>query len=574
MTGVPLPRPALGPSQWPRLSRLFALVPLLMAVLLVVVLVRALGAAMQGADFNADAWTILDLSRHLRPGEGFYRVGIVRQYNLDLDHGSSYGFLAPGLLALANAVSDAGIYGLFFLMAAAGMALPVPLFIVLRKSGAPPLVAWTGAFSLFALALAIPEFFADLFRASTIPLSALLLTAMLAVLPAAGGMSLARAALLGLLGGLAALNRFDVNLYVGAFTLVVAAATSGGTRRRLSCAGLYALALGLTLSPWIVYSLLVFGRPYVSDNSAVALAVDRFYVTDLIPAMRATAFTDPAGWLARVAANATDTLHLLAGMWSAGPIAPGLTLAALLLGAVVLGCAGNARATLRLPRYAGLVALSALLSLLLLVGPVLTGYQENIRYFSITILLVMLAVTVLLGAAAWPMAGPAVGAGPRASVWPARLLLAGLLGAFAFALGPLAGQAEALGPAVFALKDKNRRLGGDSDPTAEYLRCVPAGARVFMLYPYDNPKLGDSLRFGAMSDRMVFLMPGNWRRLPLADKHAFLREARLSHLVLDESRPSGDLVDPAMGLLPVPQPGCPGVYSVPVPYPPLLHKGG
>ncbi|QCG93029.1 hypothetical protein E6C67_03525 (plasmid) [Azospirillum sp. TSA2s] len=562
MTGVPFPCPASGSRRLPLLSRAFALVLVLMAVLLALLLLRALGAAMQGADFNADAWTILDLSRHLTPGEGFYRVGIVRQYNLALDHGSSYGFLAPGLLALANALSDAGIYGLFFLMAAAGAALPVPLATVLRKSGAPPLAAWTGAFSLFALALAIPEFFADLFRASTIPLSALLLTMMLALLPAAGAMTLARAALLGLLGGLAALNRFDVNLYVGAFTLVVAAAASGGTGRRLSCAGLYALALGLTLSPWIVYSLLVFGRPYVSDNSAVALAVDRFYVTDLIPAARATVFTDPAGWLARVVANAADTGNLLAGMWSAGPIAPVLTLAALLLGAVVLGCAGKARVALRLPRYAKLVALSAVLSWLLLVGPVLTGYQENIRYFSITILLVMLAVTVLLGAAAWPLAGAA---GPRASAWPARLLLAGLLGAFALVLGPLAGQTDALGPAVFALKDKNQRLGGDGDPTAEYLRCLPAGARVFMLYPYDNPKLADSLRFGAMSDRMVFLMPGNWRRLPLADKRAFLRDARLSHLVLDESRPTGDLVDPAMGLVPVPQPGCPGVYTLPLP---------
>lgn len=565
MTGMPLPRLALGLGRLPLVSRAFALVPVLMAVLLALLLLRALGAAMHGADFNADAWTILDLSRHLTPGEGFYRVGIVRQYNLDLDHGSSYGFLAPGLLALANAVSEAGIYGLFFLMAAAGAALPVPLFVVLRKSGAPPLVAWTGAFSLFALALALPEFFADLFRASTIPLSALLLTTMLALLPATG-MTLARAALLGLLGGLAALNRFDVNLYVGAFTLVVAAAASGGLGRRLSCAGLYALALGATLSPWIVYSLLVFGRPYVSDNSAVALAVDRFYVTDLIPAARATVFTDPAGWLARVAANAADTVHLLASMWSAGPLAPTLTLAALLLGAVVLGCAGKARVAVHLPRYAKLVALSAALSWLLLGGPVLTGYQENIRYFSITILLSMLAVTVLLGAAAWPPTSqqPA-GAGPRASTWPARLLLAGLLGAFALVLGPLAGQTEALGPAVFALKDKNQRLGGDNDPTTEYLRCLPARVRVFMLYPYDNPKLGDSLRFGAMSDRMVFLMPGNWRRLPLADKRAFLRDARLSHLVLDESRPTGDLVDPAMELEPVPQPDCPGVYRVPVP---------
>ena len=61
----------------------------------------------------------------------------------------------------------------------------------------------------------------------------------------------------------------------------------------------------LTLSPWVVYSVSTFGVPFATDNSWVAMALDRSaFVTDWWPAPQPTAADAPLALLSRILDNA------------------------------------------------------------------------------------------------------------------------------------------------------------------------------------------------------------------------------------------------------------------------------
>lgn len=243
--------------------------------------------------YNPDSWSYYEISKNVFTD--FYRVNTVRQYQLAPEYSASFPPLWPFLIASLNAVAHIDWYAGYVL---AFIASAATVFVLIRFSrtlfGQPIL----GPF-LFALLLLDPFYRDELFGGRSIPLSVavifLLVTAMSGIRKSGYG----RVALVAVLAGVAAMNRFDF-LAAGLVGGIVATFAAGGSARtRLMRAAVYAGVFGLVISPWIAYSLLHFSSLFVTDNSRTALAAIQTFVTDYYDRPLPTVFDMPLVWLQR-----------------------------------------------------------------------------------------------------------------------------------------------------------------------------------------------------------------------------------------------------------------------------------
>lgn len=510
------------------------------------------------AFLNADTWAVYDMARSV--GERFYEGKLIRQFHLPAgqpsDAGASYPFLAPLLVWVVDAATGMGVYSHYLITALAGwgaLALAAVVLVKAGGEGAGGTALLSGAL-LAVLGFGIEELYRDIHRASTIPLTLLFILGAVALLPARGGPSPRRALAAGLCMGLAAATRFDVNLLVLASVAMIPVLAE---RRRVAATAAYAGGVALAMLPWVVFSLAVFGRAYASDNAIVAIGVRQLHSLQVLMPDEPTLFTDFGGWLARVSVSAADFLAILRRMLADNPVVwlflaavPGIALAAALAARGRRGHgadAGNGGGT---TRYRLALTVLALASLLMLVGPVVTGYQMNTRYYSITIFLWALMLL------AWAQA--AVAAAARRGAGGVRVAHGVVLLVLCAAAGSTLPRTPfADGWPALRFDEANRRV----DPDGFFQRCVPADGRTLLLYRWSDMALQDGIRFGVLARRTVLILPNEWAELPSWRKRSFLREQRVSHVVLDEAQPRDGLVDPAMTLEPV-SADCPGLYRL------------
>lgn len=549
----PDPRPA-PPSA-------FAFAAMLVGAALVVYAAASVSWYAGHAFLNADTWAVYDMARSF--GERFYEGKLVRQFHLPAGHpsdtGASYPFLGPAMVWVVDALTGLGIYAHYLISAAAGwgaLALGAVVLVKAGGEGTRGTAPLSGAL-LAVLGLGIEELYRDIHRASTIPVTLLFILGAVALLPARGGPSPGRALAAGLCMGMAAAVRFDVNLLVLASVAMIPVLAE---RRRVAATAAYAGGVALAMLPWVVFSLAAFGRVYASDNAIVAIGVRQLHSLQVLMPDEPTLFTDFGGWLARVSVSAVDFLAILRRMLADNPVVwlflaavPGITLAAALAarrrghGADTDGGAGDGGGT---TRYRLALTVLALASLLMLVGPVVTGYQMNTRYYSLTIFL--WALMLLAWAQAAVAAAVRRGAGRMRVAHGVVLLVL-----CAAAAGTLPRTPFADGWPVPRFDEANLRV----DPDGFLQRCVPADGRTLLLYRWSDMALQDGIRFGVLARRTVLVLPNEWAGLPSWRKRSFLREQRVTHVVLDEAQPRDGLVDPVMTLVPV-SADCPGLYRL------------
>ena len=371
--------PAPARSGWlaPILITLLVLAPLLISMI-------------AHPPYSPDSWALYELAQSIF-GD-FYRFTHWRSYANSAPYSAAFPPLTPVLIALGDAAFGSGARtGLYLAFAAfAGFALTSEA-IGRRVTGAP----WLGLAAAGVLLIGPNMIIAELGAGRTIPLQLLLYgLIVLGLLRGVGG-SLKGALGLGLLAGLAALNRFD-----GAPAVLLVAGAVLWQSRRAGLA-LAALAAGLAAaSPWIAYSLTTFGTPFASDNAAAARALDpRAYVTDWWPAPPPSLADDPPAWAGRAAGNLIGLVRLGAGL-AASPL--GLGAAALIAAPLGLAwlAAGPQRAEAdenagKDARKGRAVLGATCVALGLLLAPqVATGYLEP-RYLS------ALAWALLLTIACW-----------------------------------------------------------------------------------------------------------------------------------------------------------------------------
>lgn len=542
--------------------------PALLPVLLVVLIGAAL-AAYAAASFswyaerafiNADAWAVYDMARSF--DEHFYEGKLIRQFHLPSDHGASYPFLGPILVYAADAATGWGIYAHYLVSALAGWGALVLAGVILvrttedRRGG----TALLAGVLLVTLGLNIEEFYRDIYRASTIPIALFFILGALAILPSRGGLTARRAFAAGLCMGLATMTRFDVNLLALASAAMIPALAE---RRRAAATAAYVGGVVLMLLPWVVFSLETFGRFYASDNAIVAIGVRQLHSLQVLMPDEPTVFTDPAGWWARVSVAAADFLAILRRMLANSPVAwfflgaiPAITAAGWI--AATLGRAprnsgprnSDADAT---ARYRRALALLALASLLMFVGPVATGYQINTRYYSIPFFLWALLLL------AWAQAAVAAAARRGAGGWLQLVHGAVLVVLCAAGMGSLSRDPFAAGWPPLRFNAANLQVDSDGF----FQRCVPSDGRTLLLYRWSDQTLQDGIRFGVLARRVVLVLPNEWAELPSWRKESFLREQRVTHVALDETQSKDGLTDPAMVLEPAAA-DCPGLYRLAV----------
>jgi hypothetical protein len=348
---------------WPLLTLLLVLTPLLMSVI-------------AAPPFSPDSWALYELSQTVF-GD-FYRFNHWRSYASASEYSASFPPLYPTLIALADGMLGTGPRtGLYLAFACfAGFAM-VSERIGRKVTGA----AWIGLGAALVGLLGPNMLLAELGAGRTIPLQLLLFALILSGLLRGSAISLARAAGIGFLAGLAVLNRFDAVL----LPLLVAAMIGWLTGRPATAAATLAAA-AVAVSPWVIYSLTTFGTVFATDNSGIATTLDpAAYVTDWWPAPQPGLADDPAAWAARVLGNAlgyvTTALSLL-------PTGMALVGAAFLAPLAALAALSGARPGR--DDGAKLLAGFAAITALLLAPQVLTGYLEH-RYFAGVIWAALLA---------------------------------------------------------------------------------------------------------------------------------------------------------------------------------------
>lgn len=326
--------------------------------------------------YSPDSWALWELSQTV--GGDFYRFTHWRSYASDLPYSASFPPLTPVLIALADGVLGTGPRtGLLLAFAAfAGVAL-ISESIGRRVTGAP----WLGLGAALVLLLGPNMLLIEMQAGRTIPLQLLLYALVLRGLVRGASINLAQAAAIGLIAGIAVLNRFD------ALLLPLPVALAIGWLTRSPAKGLAALAAALVaVSPWVAYSLTHFGTLFATDNAGTAFALDpRAYVTDWWPTPQPSLANDPAAWAGKVAANLGRLAHVAAGL-AASPL--GLVAAAFLAFPAALAWLCREEPRPRAPF--GVLAEFAVLMALMLAPQVLTGYIEQ-RYLSAAVWAALLA---------------------------------------------------------------------------------------------------------------------------------------------------------------------------------------
>ena len=467
--------------------------------------------------YSPDSWALWELAQTVF-GD-FYRFTHWRSYASDLPWSASFPPLTPVLISGADALLGTGPRtGLYLAFAAfAGFAL-VSEAIARRVTGA----AWLGLGAALVLLTGPNMLLTEMQAGRTIPLQLLLYALVLRGLLQGRAITLVQAALIGLVAGMAVLNRFD------ALLLPLPVALAVGWLTRSPAKALAALAAALVaVSPWVAYSLTHFGTLFATDNAGIATALDaRAYVTDWWPTPQPTLADDPAVWAGKVAANVGRVAYGAAAL-AASPL--GLAAAAFLAFPAML--AWLCRAEPRPAGYVGLLAGFAVLMALMSTPQVMTGYADP-RY------LTALVWALLLAAGCRGIASSGALAQRRV-----------------FARG--AGAAAVLAVAVLALTGPRpatvERFDHPADVAALQTCLVgeEAAARVLVL--------GDdnfAARAGALGQIAAMMAPRNMaeERLDAAGARAFAARFEVTH-VLAADRPHAAWARATFPLTPVQ--GCP-----------------
>ncbi len=483
---------------WPMAVLLALLAPLLMAVI-------------AAPPFSPDSWALWELAQ--TAGPDFYRFTHWRSYASASPYSASFPPLTPGLIAVADLLLGLGPRtGLYLAFGAFALFALVSEAIGRRVTGA----AWLGLGAALVLLVGPNMLLIEMGAGRTIPLQmllyALVLWGLLRPELTAPRIGLLWAAGIGLVAGLAVMNRFD------GLPLPFAAALAVGWLTRSPPRALAALATSaLVVSPWVAYSLVIFGTPFATDNAGIAAALDpRAYVTDWWPVPQPTVADDPLAWAGKVAGNALALLRVAAGL-AFSPL--GLVAAAFLAFPAALAGLTRGEPRRRDPARRVLFAFAALTALML-APQVLTGYLEH-RYFTAPVW------AALLAAACWAVL--------RGTTLHQRILAA-----------RAAGLTAALAVAVFAL---GQWIAAAPHSSGRHWVAfdAPADVRALRICLGDTPEarilvLGDdklAARAGAQGGLAAMMAPRNMAegRLDAPGARAFAAAFQVDYaLAVDPAR--------------------------------------
>lgn len=368
--------------RWPRIAFIFTL------AIIVAWFLTYLGKPR----YSPDSWAYFELSRTFFAD--FYQFSHFRTFWSDSAFSSSFPPLFPALIAGFDGLSGVGARSGYIVAFLAFIAFAFLSERIARRYLGVPLVGYAAALALLIDSRMIRS---ELLGGRGIPLQLVIFAIVLIALIHVHRLKIGTAFLLGLIAGLAILNRFDAVFFPPLLALLVLFLT-----RRPSLAISLLIGACVAALPWVWYSWVHFGVPFVSDNTNVARSTElTAFVTDWWPIAQPTLNDDFGGWIAKLITNAVGllgaVLELLSNQMS-GTVLYSFAILALLIWLVhIARDSVEAPSSTVVPSHRQVVAFFCVMMLLLLVPQILTGYFDA-RYFSASAWVLILLVGTGLAA--------------------------------------------------------------------------------------------------------------------------------------------------------------------------------
>ena len=261
---------------------------------IILVIAPLIAVALFAPSFSPDSWAYYELGQTVF-GD-FYRFSHFRSYANTSPYSSSFPPLLPVAIALLDELLDTGARTGIFLSFASFVAFAVLSERIGRQIFG---FAWLGLSVSLLLIIGPGMLLGEMLAGRSIPLQLCLYAIVLLCLLQGERIDFISSATIGLVAGIAILNRFDAILLPIFSTFLIWWLT------RRPVVALVALASSIiALLPWISYSISTFDTAFATDNSIVATSLDpKAFVTDWWPSAQPVLMDDPASWFARIFSN-------------------------------------------------------------------------------------------------------------------------------------------------------------------------------------------------------------------------------------------------------------------------------
>lgn len=224
--------------------------------------------------FSPDSFSYYDISRTIFTE--YYNVATQRQYIVDTQLGISFPYLYPTLIAIVDALTGLKIYSGTILNIIFTCANCLLLYKISTKHFKNPYAATIA----ITFMVTNDPYLSEMRVARSVPiavLSILVLTYYILDLP---NIKTKACILAGVGAGAAMVCRFDALVAAGLCFFVILIFAQKGSRIKSSAK--YVCGVLIPTLPWILYSLINFGKPWISDNGgtmwmAVPSIPQRYY---------------------------------------------------------------------------------------------------------------------------------------------------------------------------------------------------------------------------------------------------------------------------------------------------------
>lgn len=208
--------------------------------------------------FSPDSFSYYDISNTIF--SDFYNVSTQRQYIVDTELGISFPYLFPTLIAVFNIFIGLKIYAATILNVVVACISALMLYKISTKHFHNPYAGTIAAVFM----LTNDPYLTEMRVGRSVPLavlSILVLTYCILDLPK---LSTKACVLAGVGAGAAMVCRFDAFIAAGLCFVAIFIFSQKGSRIKSSLK--YAGGLIIPTAPWIIFSLVNFGTPWISDN--------------------------------------------------------------------------------------------------------------------------------------------------------------------------------------------------------------------------------------------------------------------------------------------------------------------
>lgn len=241
--------------------------------------------------YSPDSWSYFELAKKFY-SEDFYKFNTYRSYFSD-DRSASFPFGFPALLAVINEIFGWNPLNAAYLNVVLAFSSFLLIQSISLQFGFPKIAGLALATSF----LFYPGFLNEIASGRSYPAAAtLILLGLYLVLISRKNWQLLIG---GSLIGASVLVRFDF-LFTAWISMML---LMWYQKKCLIPTAITNIGFIIGIMPWIIYSLIFFSKPWISDNSWVAISAAPAYVLDFPAHADDTLFTNPLSWTKKLIIN-------------------------------------------------------------------------------------------------------------------------------------------------------------------------------------------------------------------------------------------------------------------------------